>query len=283
MAANNFSLNGNVNFYSQEEFLIKTNESGFKSINYIPNFFGGEEKKPLVFKNKTFQKVSFKSTDIKYINFINCKFYDCLFIGSKLINCEFINCEFERTNTHKIKINNCLIDPIQFKNNFELKKDANIAVDLYHELYRNSKLEEQPKYANISLYQMKLALSYNLNYKLNIEEIGKVKFYCEKTKDFFHKNFTGYGLRIDRIFISFIIIVIVMSFLNFTLIDSFSDKMSGLVDSFYFTFVTVTTLGYGDITPETNTSKIIIIIESVVGFVYMSLFVGAFINRVLRS
>ncbi|MBP1019251.1 ion transporter [Serratia fonticola] len=285
MAANFFSLFNNTNSHSQEDFLREERECSWISINYLPSFFGSSNKTPLIIREKKFYCISFKDTCISNVKFINCDFYDCLFIGSTLTNCDVIDCKFHGTNTHKIKIERCLIDPKQFLGNFELKYDANIAVDLYQELYKNSKKEEQPKYSNESLYRMKVALGYNLNYKYRSKKIGVIRFSYEKIKDLINRSTTGYGLKVGRILLTVLISIFIMSIINFKFKHDFSTThgINTFIDAFYFTCITVTTLGYGDITPVTDITKIIVIVESLVGFLFMSLFVSAFINRILRS
>lgn len=285
MAANFFKFLNNKSIHSQKDFIAHENNDAFSSMNYYPSFFGSKIKAPLIIRDKVFSSISFKDTTIKNVNFINCVFYDCLFIGSVLIGCEFIDCRFFGTNTHKIKIRNCLINPKQFDNNFELEYDANIAVGLFQELYKNSRSEEQPKYSNESLYQMNVALGFNLDYKLKAGKISLPQYCIKKTTDSINRFFTGYGLKIGRILASVLTIIFLMSFLNLKLKDGFTSNLEikNFIDAFYFTCVTITTLGYGDITPITTMTKIVVIIESLFGFLFMSLFVSAFINRVLRA
>lgn len=49
---------------------------------------------------------------------------------------------------------------------------------------------------------------------------------------------------------------------------------------FYFSSVTVTTLGYGDIVPITNTSRTLISIEAILGVVLIGLFLNALSKRI---
>lgn len=287
MAANFFSFQNNKDLHSQKDFFCAEEDNSWSSINYYPSLFGSKSKAPLIIKAKVFNNISFKDTTVKNVKFINCVFNNCLFTGSVLNNCEVIDCKFYNTNTHKIKIRGCLINPKQFDANFDLKYDANIAVDLFQELYKNSKIEEQPKYSNDSLYKMNVALGYNLNYKYKSRKMGLSRFIYEKTKDITNRVTTGYGLKIGRILLTVFVTVFFMSIVNFHFKDGFTTNnghdIKNFIDAFYFTCVTVTTLGYGDITPTMTITKIIVIIESLVGFVFMSLFVSAFINRVLRS
>jgi hypothetical protein len=55
-------------------------------------------------------------------------------------------------------------------------------------------------------------------------------------------------------------------------------KETASFDSFYFSYATLTTLGYGDITPVTKYAKILVIMESVTGPVYLTIFVAQIIG-----
>lgn len=52
-----------------------------------------------------------------------------------------------------------------------------------------------------------------------------------------------------------------------------------IVNSIYFTCVTITTLGYGDITPYTDVGKILVALQALLGFIVLSLFMASVINR----
>jgi hypothetical protein len=46
------------------------------------------------------------------------------------------------------------------------------------------------------------------------------------------------------------------------------------LDSFYFSIVTWTTLGYGDFRPSNDETKIFVMTEVLLGYIYMGLFIG---------
>lgn len=50
-----------------------------------------------------------------------------------------------------------------------------------------------------------------------------------------------------------------------------NDKIRNLWDSIYFTFVTITTIGYGDIYPVTTMGRVVVIIDGVLGIVIFSI------------
>lgn len=285
MSANNFSIDGN-RIDSLSEFMRAEVDGRFNSILYYPREFKSAEDKPIVFRRKKFHSISFKDTEIVNIRFIECEFKNCLLMGSKAIDCEFVDCEFLATNTSKMKFFNCLVDPLCFENNFDLKDDANIAIDLYHSLYRNSSETHQPKYALSSLYRMKAAESKNLDSKLKRNRINKKQFYTQKSAYFVHDFVSGYGLKLSRVARLLAIVISVFSLLNFCLSSWIFDGEDGIktfLDSIYFTCVTITTLGYGDLTPDTQFGRGFVTFQTLAGFGVISLFLAGVASRALRS
>jgi hypothetical protein len=90
------------------------------------------------------------------------------------------------------------------------------------------------------------------------------------------------------IFLSIILIIFMFSQIYFYIyridntsfigIDN-SSSLSLFTDFFYFSTITFTTLGYGDITPVTVLSKFIVIIESLVLSVFISIIALNFITK----
>jgi hypothetical protein len=285
MSANRFSIDGS-RIDSLSEFLRAETDNCFRDILYYPQEFMNSEDKLLVFKEKKFNSVSFKDTVLKNVRFIGCEFKNCLLIGSKVIDCEFIDCTFFDTNTSKMKISNCLIDPLSFENNFDLIDDANIAIDLYHSLYRNSSETHQPKYALTSLYRMKKAESKYLDSKFRRKRINSKQYYKEKITHLAHDFASGYGLKLFNVARLLLLVIGVFSVLNYLLSSFIFTKDVGIntfLDSIYFTCVTITTLGYGDMTPDTQFGRIFVIFQTLAGFGVISLFLAGVASRALRS
>lgn len=284
MPANHFKIEGK-RIDSLSEFKRCEEGNEFKNIQYFPNDFKSESRQPLMMKGKKFIEVSFKDTDFVNVRFIDCTFEKCLFIGATVTDCEFTNCKFTDTNTSKLKIKNCLIDPAIFDENFDLELDSNIAIDLYHSLYKNSSESHQPEYAIESLYRMKVAERKQLDSKRKRGLIDESVFRKEKLKHVVSDFVSGYGLRVSRVLRFLIIVIASFTILNYALRsfifvnwDNFT-----IIDSLYFTCVTITTLGYGDIIPETQVGRIFIVVQALSGFVVISLFLSAVANRALRS
>ena len=284
MTANLFKLEG-VRVDSLNDFIEREVDNEFKNILYYPDCFKSKGREPIVMNESKFSEVSFKDTDFENVRFIDCVFEKCLFIGASITNCEFTNCTFIDTNTAKLKIKGCLLDPVMFDGNFDLVDDSNIAIDLYHSLYKNSSETHQPEYAVESLYRMKVAESKQLDSKSRRKQINRKEYLKEKLKHWMHDFVSGYGLRVGKVFRFLLIVISIFTLLNYSLksfIFNEAESLS-LVDAFYFTCVTITTLGYGDIAPTSQIGRFLIVIQVLVGFVVISLFLSATAKRALRA
>lgn len=51
----------------------------------------------------------------------------------------------------------------------------------------------------------------------------------------------------------------------------------------YFSFVTLTTLGYGDMSPATNIAEVIVVLEAVTGMFYLAIIVASLIGAMMRG
>jgi len=286
MAANIFKLTGqprHVNSYG--EFLSLEKNGVFENIVYFPEAFTDGTNNVLKFSKKVFSNVSFKDTLFHKVIFTSCKFDGCLFLSAVFHECEFINCTFSRTNTNKARFARTYIEPSSFEGNFDLKDDTNIAANLYHSLYKNLSEERQPEKARESLYLMYRAENAHLNSQLKRKIITKTEFVKRKTVHLFDNITSGYGLKLYRIFYTFIAMVSLLSGLNYLFREKIfgdSDPIS-LLDSAYFTVVTLTTLGYGDIHPVTDFGKFMITVEVIIGIVVISLFLTSISSRLMRA
>ena len=284
MPANHFTVDG-TRIDSFDEFIRAEESDSWKKLLYYPERFGPESRDHYVFEGKTFTEVSFKDSDLKKVKFVRCKFNKCLFIGAKANSCEFVDCVFSDTNTLKWKISSCLIDPMQFDENFDLVDDTNIAIDLYHSLYKCSVEEHQPEYAVESLYRMREAEYKHLDSQVKRQTIGKKQYYSKKLRAFLHREISGYGLRFRKIARFAVVITLFFTILNCLFGEHIFEqgKVNGIVDAFYFTVITMTTLGFGDITPVTIFGKILVSLQAIAGFSVVSVALAGVANKAIRG
>jgi hypothetical protein len=85
-----------------------------------------------------------------------------------------------------------------------------------------------------------------------------------------------------KITVPFMVVNYVAVFASFymlfgTVIDPAGVAIEGVWKHFYFSAVTLTTLGYGNLTPQGITSEIIATTEAIVGFIGIALLVGVLV------
>jgi hypothetical protein len=68
-----------------------------------------------------------------------------------------------------------------------------------------------------------------------------------------------------------------------SLLEGTADGIVGWADIFYFSFVTLTTLGYGDISPATPQARSLATLEAVCGVMYMSILIARLVSDYQQS
>jgi voltage-gated potassium channel Kch len=51
----------------------------------------------------------------------------------------------------------------------------------------------------------------------------------------------------------------------------------------YFSFVTLTTLGYGDMSPTTPTAQVLVVLEAVTGMFYLAIIVASLVGSMREN
>lgn len=107
---------------------------------------------------------------------------------------------------------------------------------------------------------------------------------------FRHSFFKDGVLPTDRIFAGisgYILLGLFALLISIAIIDlqpnAFLNQITGKppnpTDLLYFSFVTLTTLGYGDIVPATQPAKIFTILTALSGVLYLAIFISSLISR----
>jgi voltage-gated potassium channel len=60
--------------------------------------------------------------------------------------------------------------------------------------------------------------------------------------------------------------------------DNFDASGVGFGEVLYFSFVTLSSLGYGDVSPATSVTRTVAVVESVMGLMYMAILVARFVS-----
>ncbi len=247
--------------------------------------------------------------DLSYSNFYRANLTSAHLFNNKIAHASMMKanlyeaslhcCNLQHTNLLGIKLNNTRIDNIDIGDQLlqeQLAKSASSSHDheAAHALYQ----ESEEIYRNLrkaSEQQGLFELAGNFTFKeLRMRHQQYPKGSLKRFTSSFINMLCGYGERpqnVIRFSLSLIIGCALCYFifgvshndtlLRFDLSASFDTNLSALLNSFYFSVVTFTTLGYGDITP-TGFSRVVAAIEAFCGSFSLALFVVVFVKRMTR-
>lgn len=82
-----------------------------------------------------------------------------------------------------------------------------------------------------------------------------------------------------------VMLYILLNQLEANAFSGIQDKnwLNSFTDFTYFSFITLTTLGYGDILPTTSTARFLVFMEAIVGVFYMAIVVSSLVGAALNN
>lgn len=281
---------------TQEQLLEHLNKSDhLKDTIYESSTLTRQDKSPPIrVSGKEFERVSFSKTRVSGILFRDCKFDRCQFIGSVIDHCEFHNCAFDSTNTYKLSISNTYINPLSFKRCLDPKKHQNLGVHLYQALLNNSRTNEQPEFERdahfLFLRWKRFQERYEMSekWKSGVMRKGKLEFtntLFSWIRRWIWEKLFGSGLRMRYYIATVVVAILGLSFLNFALREQLGlsiDNMhiSTCLEAAYFTIISLTTIGYGDIVPTTSFGQVVAIGQGIVGFFLFAVLAAMLFRKV---
>jgi hypothetical protein len=241
-------------------------------------------------KGKTFKNVSFKATTVRRLEFRACTFRDCLFLGTMFRDCEFHDCRFVGCNPYKARFSGTYINPLSFDENTLLPStQSNIGVGLYQQLLANALQAHQSDFAGAAEFLFRRWKRHLLGYEHKRKKTLWASFALQWTRSKVYEVFAGYGLRPGRFALWSLAFLVAVISLNHLLWGSLSmtGNHQGLerrqpIVSAYYTIVTLTTVGYGDIVPGSLFGMAVACVEALVGIVWLSMLVGVVFRKVFR-
>lgn len=285
-----FELNSPITIFETPERLIEHFDTSdhLRNVLYEPSELDLPRPKN-VFRKLRFTNVSFAKTEIRNVEFRNCIFEDCLFTGTKFINCEFHRCTFQGCNPHKIVFENTYIDPKVFEGMLDPKKYSNIGIHLFQQLFTNAENTHQRDFAHTAEFNFNKWKRYHLNYERRTKRLSFWAYVQEWLPNLLYYSIAGYGIR-TKFFASWTASALIILFLvNFTLWDRFEISQGdgniangGIIDVFYFSVITMATVGFGDLTPSSSLGRFAVACEAIIGLILLSVFATILIKRLVR-
>ncbi|MGP6421390.1 ion channel [Pseudomonas putida] len=216
-------------------------ESPEISLSFIEFHFETITPRERQISGKTFTKCLFSHQIIENFTFSNCKFSDCSFNGAYLMGVEFHDCVFNECFFYKTKFKDTYVDPVCF--HFTKKWhwiSANINSGLFQSLYSNYKNMHQERFAMNADRKFQFYRRYQYLYGSNPSIYS---FLMGLLFDYLLGH--GYGIRNS-------LVVTAIAILGFAwlLHGKLNTAEENFFETLYFTIVSLTTAGYGEITPR---------------------------------
>lgn len=243
-----------------------------------------------ILEDATLHKSCLQNADMIGANLQNSKLWSSNLQEAKLQRANLKNARFdEETILHDINWYQCQIDnsTLKFADNRLDKKviqEKNNDYKKAKEVYRNLKnyFRQEGMY-NVSgeyYYREKL---------METKYDWKEKKYLQWIGNMFLKLITGYGERPLNILIWWISIIFGCTLIYYF----FSGIYNGIacnitsynpnfLETLYFSIVTFTTLGFGDLAPKPGFFQLFASFEALIGAIFMALFIFVFVRKMIR-
>ncbi|MBU7047983.1 MAG: pentapeptide repeat-containing protein [Theionarchaea archaeon] len=271
------------------------------------NFSSATFQKNTDFRRTTFRNVDFKGTNFQEADFKGVTFQNADFRGSTfhnkvevllkniekidLRNTEFLFRSYITANLTEILFHRAFIENVAFidctwPDNYVIyeekhmkDKGINLSFNQLETIYRNLKQNIQDH----GDYTIAGELYYReMEMKRKGSKKKKKRIWLE-----IYRLLAGYGEKPERTILSSFFTILLFALLYWVLgcLDYCRENTGNfeeIVYTLYFSFVTFTTLGLGDIKPLTHPGRILICCEAVIGAFLIALFVVVFARKMMR-
>ncbi|MET4212289.1 ion channel [Bradyrhizobium sp. LA2.1] len=286
-----FRLGGNPTDIDQDQFFLLTTKRGTISskIYRPPTLISPREPQRALVDNCQFEDFSFSKTLIDNIEFKKCTFLRCLFIGTRIKRCRFTECSFIDTNTYRIEFEDTYINPLSFQQCLDPSRYQNIGVYLYQELLNNSRRQSQPDFTQDALFLFRRWTRYQEVYRLKAASDWRTRARLAKAicLNFVEDILLGFGVRVGSFCRTALASAVLLAFANYVFAQELGlslavkDGTASFWDALYFTIITLTTIGYGDIAPSTHLGRIAVAAEGMLGFLLFAILASMIYRKIL--
>lgn len=257
-----------------------------RSALYEPDQWLSDPKR---LKGIFFSNVSLSKTEFSEVTFTECHFEDCLFIGAKFIHVEFHRCNFVNCNFYKASFDGCYIDPrsLSFDKKYH-KSAANLGVDIYQGLYDNSVRSGQVDFARFADFEFRRWKRWQLAFDRKIGKIDGWDRWTKYAASLLYECVAGFGYKPLRFVLTTILLFTAVSCFNkyalssALLVDGAKLTHLGWSDAVFYTYSTMTVLGFSTILPATSAAKLLAVTEALMGVGWLGIFTALLVKRFVR-
>jgi hypothetical protein len=237
---------------------------------------------------KHFENASFNQTVFEGVTISKCVFKNCCFNGTVFRGCSFYECTFQESSFNHAVFDNTRANPDDFADAIPTKdgKDySNIGEHLFRMLYMSNNSRSEFGFADKAYYLMRCWQMRHTRKRLRTSKDKRLRWML--LKDRFSHLFWGFGVRFWALLRGVLCVLLLTAIINYGAIqrgvlELNSEDAASFADSVYFTIVTLTTLGYGDISPINDFGRLLVCFEVLLGIVMFGLFVAAVSSRLIR-
>lgn len=251
--------------------------------------FKGEDWSSLHFDLYTFTDCHFEDCDfsnssLAYSIFSRCSFLNCMFINARLTGTSFNECKIERVDFSGAAMNNLRIWQKNYLSDIRISAATNIPFPLIEECELSYELATRnyrllADWCSSSGLRLKRSqASFRSQYCLSMSYPLGIK----RASLFLYRVFTGYNERPLRFFLWFVIINMAFSWIYISHIKLPSEVFASPLDALYYSIVTSTTLGYGDISLRGSTAgQMLSALHALIGVVCISYWTALIVRRLI--
>jgi hypothetical protein len=165
---------------------------------------------------------------------------------------------------------------------------ANIGLHLFNQLEKNARSQEQHEFAASASFMYRRWRRYYTWFQYRQGHIKAARFWPKCFLDKTYELIAGYGWRVGRFAGWSAVLVLTLTCVNFLAWPQLGMTLSSpkgapeWLTAAYFTIVTITTVGYGDITPTTALGLVVASTEALLGLLWLSTLASVVFRRIFR-
>jgi uncharacterized protein YjbI with pentapeptide repeats len=285
-----------VNLEGSEFFQTDLSNSNMKMANLSKSEFSGAhfEKASLYkanFSKSSLIQVNFENSDLRNVQFSDSDMRGCNFLSADLRETDFKSCNLLEANFSKANLSFADVSDADLSHaNFNETNLRGLAFGNYKSMHG--------KYLGIHGLDSSFGNALFVRDAMDQDYLDTLKQSIEETPNSFSKKTKQIGFFLWSLFdygrsllkVCFFALLIALGFatvyyfdmyLNLGIID-YSSSAQSWFTPFYYSIVTYSTLGFGDITPSHWFGEIVVVIEVILGYVTLGLLLSILANKVAR-